>query len=152
MCIRDSEEELNTYVETQPLERLASGDLLWWSERDGWAHLYRYGQDGTPKRQLTEGAWSVRRIVGIDEAAGVAYVMANGREPEEDPYYQHLYRVNLDGTGVELLNPGNFDHRVYIGESNQFFVDNYSRVNTRPSTALVSVDGKRVLDLSLIHI
>ncbi|MEC8952845.1 MAG: prolyl oligopeptidase family serine peptidase, partial [Acidobacteriota bacterium] len=68
-------------------------------------------------------------------------------EPEEDPYYQHLYRVNLDGTGVNLLNPGHFDHRVNMGESNRFFVDNYSRVNTRPSTALVSVDGKRVLDL-----
>ena len=141
------EEELNTYVETQPLERLASGDLLWWSERDGWAHLYRYGQDGALKQQLTEGAWSVRRIVGIDEAAGVAYVMANAREPEEDPYYQHLYRVNLDGTGVNLLNPGHFDHRVNMGESNRFFVDNYSRVNTQPSTALISVDGKRVLDL-----
>ena len=141
------EEELNTYVETQPLERLDSGDLLWWSERDGWAHLYRYGPDGVLENRLTEGAWSVRRIVGLDEASGAVYVMANARDPEEDPYYEHLYRVNLDGSGVQLLDPGNFDHRVQMGESNRFFVSNYSRVNTPPATALYATDGTKVADL-----
>ena len=47
-------ERLNTYVENQPLQLLDSGDMLWWSERDGWAHLYRYGSDGTLKNRLTE--------------------------------------------------------------------------------------------------
>ena len=141
------EEELNTYVETQPLERLDSGDLLWWSERDGWAHLYRYGADGLLKNRLTEGAWSVRRIVGIDEVSDAVYLMANARDPEEDPYYQHLYRVNLDGSGVQLLDPGNFDHRVQMGESNRFFVSNYSRVDTPPATVLYATDGSKVVDL-----
>ena len=141
------EEELNTYVETQPLERLESGDLLWWSERDGWSHLYRYGPDGTLKNRVTEGPWAVRRIVGIDEAGGVVYFMANAREPEEDPYYQHLYKIGLDGTGLELLDPGDFDHRVQMGESNRFFVDNYSRVNTAPRVTLGAVDGETVMEL-----
>ncbi len=141
------EEELNTYVETKPLERLASGDLLWWSERDGWAHLYRYGADGTLTHRVTEGPWSVRRVVGIDETAGAVYVMANARESEEDPYYQHVYRANLNGSEIQVLDPGDFDHRVQMGESNRFFVDNYSRVNTVPSVGLVAADGRKVLDL-----
>ena len=141
------EERLNTYVETEPLERLASGDVIWWSERDGWAHLYRYGPDGTLKNRLTEGPWSVRRVVGIDEAQGVVYFVANGREPGEDPYYQHLYRVNLDGSGLQLLDPGDYDHRVSMGESNRFFVDNYSRVNTTPASALYDARGRKILDL-----
>lgn len=141
------EERLNTYVETEPLERLASGDMIWWSERDGWAHLYRYGADGTLKNRLTEGPWSVRRVVGVDEERGVVYFVANGREPGEDPYYQHLYRVRLDGTGLQLLDPGNFDHRVSMGESNRFFVDNYSRVNTTPASALYDASGRKILDL-----
>lgn len=141
------EERFNTYVETQRLELLHSGDLLWWSERDGWAHLYRFGPDGTLKNRLTEGPWSVRNVVGIDEQRGVVYFMANAREQEEDPYYQHLYRVNLNGSGLTLLDPGNFDHRVSMGESNRFFVDNYSRVNTTPSAALFDTNGRRILDL-----
>ncbi|MGD8726851.1 MAG: DPP IV N-terminal domain-containing protein [Gemmatimonadales bacterium] len=141
------EERLNTYIEVERLELLASGDMLWWSERDGWAHLYRFGPDGTLRTRLTEGPFSVRGIVGIDEQQGVVYFTANAREEGEDPYYQHLYRVGLDGGGLTLLNPGDYDHRVSMGESNRFFVDNYSRVNTTPSTALYDARGRRLLDL-----
>jgi hypothetical protein len=70
------EERLNTYVEMQRLELLQSGDLLWWSERDGWAHIYRFGSDGTLRNRLTEGPWSVRQIVGIDEQRGLVYFLA----------------------------------------------------------------------------
>jgi hypothetical protein len=34
----------------------------------------------------------------MDEAKGNIYSMAKGREKEEDPYYQHPYRVSRDGT------------------------------------------------------
>lgn len=143
------EERLNTYIEVQRLELLASGDFLWWSERDGWGHLYRYGPDGALKNRLTEGPFSVRRILGIDEDRGIVYFQANAREDGEDPYFQHLYRVNLDGRNLRLLNPGEFDHRSTMGESNRFFVDNYSRVNTTPSSALFDMAGKKLLDLEV---
>ncbi len=141
------EERLNTYVESQRLELLDSGDMLWWSERDGWAHLYRYAADGTLRNRLTEGPWSVRGVEGIDETNGFVYFMANAREGDEDPYYQHLYRVGVGGGAVTLLNSGDFDHRVDLGESNRFFVSNYSRVNTTPAVALYSSTGRRILDL-----
>jgi len=141
------EERLNTYVENQRLELLSNGDMLWWSERDGWAHLYRFGPDGTLRNRLTEGPWSVRGIVGIDEAAGQVYFQANAREAGEDPYYMHLYRVGLDGSGLTLLNSGEFDNRASMGESNRFFINNYSRVNTAPASALYASTGRRILDL-----
>ncbi len=142
------EERLNTYVENQRLELLKSGDLLWWSERDGWAHLYRFGADGKLKNRLTEGPWHVSGVSAIDEAKGVVYFTANGREKGEDPYFEHSYRVALDGSGVALLTPGDFDHRATLGESNRFAVNNYSRVNTVPAAALVDVTtGRKLLDL-----
>jgi dipeptidyl-peptidase 4 len=141
------EERLNTYVEHNRLELLQNGDMIWWSERDGWAHLYRFGPDGTKKNRLTEGPWSVRGIEGIDEQRGVVFFTANGREDGEDPYYQHLYRVNLDGSRLQLLNPGDYDHRVSMGKSNRFFVNNYSRVNAAPASALYEAGGRRIMDL-----
>ncbi len=150
------QERLNTYVElaanaygglrTNPW-RLDNGDLIWRSERDGWAHLYRYGADGTLKNRLTQGPWHVADMVGVDEAKGVVYFTANNREKGEDPYYTHLYRVNVDGTGLRLLDSGDFDHRPSIGESDHYFVDNYSRVNTVPATALYDAAGRKVMDL-----
>ncbi len=141
------EERLNTYVETQRVELLPSGDILWWSERDGWGHIYRFGTDGTLKNRLTEGPWSVRRVLGIDDEQGVVYFLANGKEEGEDPYYQHAYRVGVDGNGLRLLDAGEYDHRASFNESNRFFVDNSSRVNTVPASALYDASGRRVMDL-----
>jgi len=126
------EERMNTYQEVRSPERLGNGDIIWWSERDGWAHLYRYGDDGTLKNRLTQGPWHVGSLMNVDEARGFAYLVGNAREEGEDPYYKHMYRVGLDGSGLRLLDPGDFDHRVALGESTRFFVDNYSRVNTVP--------------------
>ena len=106
------EERLNTYVEDQQPELLENGDLIWWSERDGWAHLYRFAPDGTEVARLTEGPWAVRRLLGVDEETGVAFFTGNAREAGEDPYFNHLYRVGINGTGLRLSNPGNFDHSV----------------------------------------
>ena len=141
------EERLNTYIEHRPPYRLKGGDLIWWSERDGWAHLYRYGSDGTLRRRLTEGPWHVNGIAGVNEEEGYALVRGNGREEGEDPYYSHLYRIGLDGGGLRLLNPGDYDHSVAVNEDATYFVDNYSRVNTRPAAELRDASGRRILDL-----
>lgn len=141
------EERLNTYVEDQQPELLDDGDLIWWSERDGWAHLYRFGPDGAEKARLTEGPWAVRRLLGVDQEAGTAFFIGNAREESEDPYYNHLYRVGLDGTGMQLLNPGNFDHLVTAGESVRYFVDNFSRVDTTPNAVVIDRNGEILVDL-----
>jgi dipeptidyl-peptidase 4 len=141
------EERMNTYLETRTPMRLDNGDLLWWSERDGWAHVYRYSADGTLLNRLTEGPWHVDGVVGVDEDRGWVFLTGQGREAGEDPYYQHLYRVNLDGSGLTLLNPGDFEHRFSMGESRRFFVDSWSRVNTVPTSALYDAAGNRMLEL-----
>jgi dipeptidyl aminopeptidase/acylaminoacyl peptidase len=141
------EERLNTYQEQQPPRRFANGDFVWWSERDGWAHLYLYGPDGTLKQRLTEGPWHVDGVLGVDDASGFVYFRANGREEGEDPYYFHTYRVNANGTGLRLLDPGDFNHMSTTNDNERYFVDNYSRVNTTPATALYSAAGQKVMDL-----
>jgi dipeptidyl aminopeptidase/acylaminoacyl peptidase len=143
------EERLNTYIEHQSPRRLANGDLVWWSERDGWGHLYRYSPDGSVVARLTEGPWRVDGIAGVDEERGWIFFSANGREEGEDPYYQHLYRVNADGSGLTLLNPGDFDSRAALSESSRFFVNNFSRVNTVPAASLHDASGRKILDLDV---
>jgi dipeptidyl aminopeptidase/acylaminoacyl peptidase len=143
------EERLNTYIEHQSPRRLANGDLVWWSERDGWGHLYRYSPDGSVVARLTEGPWRVDGIAGVDEERGWIFFSANGREEGEDPYYQHLYRVNADGSGLTLLNPGDFDSRAELSEPSRFFVNNFSRVNTVPAASLHDASGRKILDLDV---
>ncbi len=141
------EERLNTYVEHQTPRRLWDGELIWWSERDGWAHLYLYRPDGTVQRRLTEGPWHVDAVLGVDNQRGYVLFRGNGREAGEDPYYRHLYRVDLDGTDLTLLDPGDFDHAASVSPSARYFVNNRSRVNTVPAASLHDASGAKVMDL-----
>lgn len=142
------EERLNTYVETRKLGLVNNGEeLIQWSERDGWAHFYLYDGKGKLKNQITTGAFHCEDIVNIDEKKRVLYFTANGREQNEDPYYLHLYRVNFDGSDLRLLNPGDYDHFSSLNDNNNFFVDNFSRVNTTPKSVLYNNEGKKILDL-----
>ncbi|MCK4349799.1 MAG: S9 family peptidase, partial [Candidatus Krumholzibacteria bacterium] len=137
-----------TYIEMQRLEYLEeSNELIWWSERDGWGHYYLYGTDGTLKKQITSGPFSCRRISEIDQKSGVIFFSANAREPGEDPYYTHFYRVNLNGSGLRLLNPGNFSHSASMDESMKYFVDNFSRVDTVPKSILYDARGQQLVEL-----
>jgi dipeptidyl aminopeptidase/acylaminoacyl peptidase len=141
-------ESLNTYVEIKRVGLVNEGkELIEWSERDGWAHFYLYDENGQLKNRITQGPFHCEDIVGIDEKKRVLYFTANGREENEDPYYLHVYRVNLDGTGLRLLNAGDFEHSNSMNDNQQFFVDNYSRVNTIPQSVLYNTEGKKIMDL-----
>ncbi|HET9057552.1 MAG TPA: DPP IV N-terminal domain-containing protein [Chitinophagaceae bacterium] len=142
------EERMNTYIDTRRIELLNGGkELIHWSERDGWGHFYLYDENGKLKNQITTGPWHCESIEGIDEKNRVLYFTANGKEAGEDPYYTHLYRINFDGTGLKLLNAGNYNHTTSLDDNNHFFVNNYSRVNTVPKSALQDNTGKTILEL-----
>ena len=142
------QERMNTYLETRKLGLINAGkELIHWSERDGWGHFYLYDEAGKLKNQITSGAFHTEEIIGIDEKKRILYFTANNRESNEDPYYLHTYRVNFDGTGLKLLNEGNFDHASSINDNQLYFVDNFSRVNTTPKAVLYNTEGKKLLDL-----
>ncbi len=146
-------ESLNSSIEIKKPELIKNGaELIEWSERDGWAHLYLYDGQGNLKNQITQGAWHVEAVIGVDETKRVVYFSANGKESmtgggKEDPYYMHLYKINLDGSGLQLLNAGNFDHSFSVNDNNTYFVNTASRVNTTPVSSLHSADGKKLMDL-----
>ncbi|MDQ3682458.1 MAG: DPP IV N-terminal domain-containing protein [Bacteroidota bacterium] len=142
------DERMNTYVELRRLGVVNGGtELIHWSERDGWAHFYLYDANGKLKNQITTGSFHSEDIVAIDEKKRVLYFSANGREPNEDLYYEHLYRVNFDGSGMRLLNAGESEHSMNINDNQRYFVDNYSRVNTVPKSVLYSTEGRKIMDL-----
>lgn len=142
------DERFNTYVEINRPGLVKDGqEIIHWSERDGWAHFYLFDGNGKLKNQITKGAFHCESIVNIDEKNRVLYFTANGREANEDPYYLHLYRVNFDGSGMKLLNPGNFDNAVSMNDEAKYFVNNFSRVNTAPKAIVMDTKGNPVMNL-----
>lgn len=141
------EERMNTYVEiTRPGLVNDGKEIIEWSERDGWAHFYLYDENGKLKNQITSGSFHCEDIVNIDQKNRVLYFTASGREAQ-DPYYMHLYKINLDGSHLELLNPGNFDNTTSMSDDTHYFINTASRVNTAPVSALFDNSGHKLMSL-----
>jgi dipeptidyl aminopeptidase/acylaminoacyl peptidase len=143
-----SESVENSYLETQPVRYTkGGGDMIWWSERSGFGHFYLYDHNGTLKRPLTAGSWRAEQIAEIDTVRGVVYIQGVGREEGEDPYYRHLYRVNADGSGFALIDPGTFNHTSTVSPTKRYVVDTYSRVDAAPKSVLRDAFGREIMAL-----
>ncbi|MDE0365371.1 MAG: alpha/beta fold hydrolase [Gammaproteobacteria bacterium] len=126
---------------------LPDGDgFLWESTRDGWDHLYLYGNDGRLRRQLTRGEYPVLEVRKIDQGEGWVYFTAHGERPRV--YDTHLYRVSLDGGGVQRLTEGEGQHAVRFSPSLGFFLDTHSSPGRPPRTDLRAADGTLIRTLA----
>jgi len=136
-----------------------TGELVWYSERDGWAHLYLYDlATGARVRRLTGGEWLVRDVLGVDTGSRQLYFTLAGRSEGKDPYYREVARVDLDTAEMKVLSSSDADHLVwaqndfnllilqFMGEDTEtvsgisptgdFFVETVQRVD-RPSTTVL---------------
>ena len=175
------QEQSDTFLQISPLEYDEpavryldkSGEFIWFSQRDGWNHLYLVdARTGAIKAKLGDGPWSVQNIVFVDQARRLLYFTAAGREARQDPYYRHLYVVRLDGHSLRLLTPEPADHNFpgnsnpalrdalnalglaptpepqLVAPSGRYFIDTWSTFDAPPQSVLRSSDGKIVMALA----
>ena len=127
-------------------------ELIWWSERDGWGHLYLYDGNGKLKRQITNGAYYVGGIQHIDTLNRTVYFEAYGREKGVDPYYTMHYKIDFEGRNMAKLTPENATHSFSMSESSKYFVSNYSRVDQAPVSVLRDNNGRIIMELEKANI
>jgi dipeptidyl-peptidase 4 len=98
---------------------LKDGDFLWWSERSGFKHLYRYSVEGELKNAVTSGEWELIDIVQVDEERQRIWFNAR-RESAISP---HAYRVNFDGDELVHVTPGRGSHRIELNHDASLLID-----------------------------
>ena len=124
-----------------------SDEVLWFSKRHNWGHLYRHDLvTGELLGRVTTGDWNVLQLLRVDQASRTLYFTGSGREPG-DPYFQHLYRIGMDGSGLKRLTPDSASHTVTLSPHGDFFVDSYSTPVTPPVTVVRDLDGNVVVEL-----
>ncbi|GHH49424.1 S9 family peptidase [Lentzea cavernae] len=135
----------NQLIYGAPLVRVVDDEVLWFSQRDGWGHLYRYDlHSGDLLGQVTSGQWLVREILHVSD--GIVYFTASGLIAE-DPYRRTVCRVGLDGTGFAVVTDDSLDHVVTASPNGECFVDSASTVDTPPVTTVRSWSGEVLVSL-----
>ncbi len=130
----------------------ASSEVIWFSKRHNWGHLYRYAlTNGELLGRITTGDWNVRQLLRVDEETRTLYFTGTGREPG-DPYFQYLYRIGMDGSGLTLLTSDSANHTVSLSPSGAYFVDSYSTPVIPPVTVVRDLDGNVVAELERVDI
>ena len=126
----------------------ASNEVVWFSERDNWGHLYLYDlETGRLKNQITTGGGNVIQLSRVDEKNRRLTFLGVGREKDRDPYFRHLYSVGFDGRDLRLLTAEDADHEVSLSPSGRFFVDSYSKPDVPQVSVLRNEEGKLLLAL-----
>ncbi|QEE31089.1 prolyl oligopeptidase family serine peptidase [Terriglobus albidus] len=125
-----------------------SNELLWFSQRSDWGHLYLYDlKTGAVKSQVTTGEWNVYTVPKVDEEKRVIYFTGMGRE-KGDPYFHYFYKIGFDGKGLKLLTPETADHNITLSKDGKLFVDTFSTADTPTATVLRDGDGKQVAEIA----
>lgn len=135
------EETDSRYVE--PLQRiifLKDGRFLYFSDRDGWRHLYMYDMNGNLIKKVTEGRYDIVDIYGLDAKEENLYFTA----PLEKPVNQYVCKVNLKSGVLTRLGAADGVHYPIFSDSKNYFIDYFTNVTTPRIISLVSNQGKTI--------
>lgn len=115
------------------------------SEKSGWKQLYLLNLKDKALAAITNGDYYVNDVLFIDRKKSIIYFTASGKEKERNPYYLHLYKIKLDGSGLALLTPENANHDVTVSPDGQYFTDNISTLNQPPHSVLRETAGGKII-------
>jgi len=125
------------------LEKL--GKIIITSERDGWKQLYSLDIKDKTLKPITNGSYYVNSIYSIDEKNKIIFFLASGKEPGRNPYFQHLYKIGIDGKGLTLLTPENAYHDISVSPDGKYFIDNISTPDQPTRTVLRETGSGKIL-------
>jgi dipeptidyl-peptidase-4 len=112
--------------------------FIWWSQRDGFMHLYRYNTSGKLLNQITKGDWVVNDISGFNAAKKTLYIIA----AKESSMEKHLYSVNYENGKLVLLDNSAGVHTVKVSSSGNYVTDRWSNATTPRNIEVYSTDKK----------
>ena len=127
---------------------LENGNFIWASERDGYAHLYQFDANGDLVNQVTKGEWALRPSGG---AAGMERSVAYVDDDQQHIWFtalekasteRHLYRINIDGSGMERLTAEEGAHQIWFRPDGEYYLDASSALDRPPSLSLHRPNGE----------
>src|SRR5579883_3339681 len=121
-----------------------TGEFVWPSDRSGYLHYYLYASDGKLIRPLTEGAWEVDSVAGVDAMHRMLFFTAARPTPME----RQLYSVLLDGGGdIIRLTDAPGTNKALFSPDGQHYLNTHSSRTSPPRVKLHRASGRTVAEV-----
>ena len=118
---------------------LADGSLIWWSERDGFGHLYHFKAGRFT--QLTKGEWVVTDLLGVDQKNGRVTFVGT----KDDVLAPQVYAFDLKNPAkLDRLTDLAFHNSAAMDRKGQTLVVTRSADDQPPQSYLADASGKRL--------
>lgn len=140
------EETSNKYVEPEkPIVFLpnSADKFIYFSEKDGYQHLYLYDTLGKQIKQLTKGEWMVEEIVGFNDKATELYFYGT----KDSPLERNFYSLNLKKGTITRITLDHGTHYVTFNEKGTLFIDTYTSTTEAYRVVLRDNKGKIIKEL-----
>ena len=130
-------------------------EFFWVSERSGYAHIYKFSNEGKLINQVTKGDWAVvasggsafwvrKSISAVDEKNEIVYFTAQEKSATE----KYLYSIKFDGTGMKRISKEEGTHAINFSPDLKYFLDTYSNIRTPFVLSLYKNNGKLVKQIA----
>lgn len=118
------------------------GQFLWFSERDGFNHLYRYSADGKLMNQVTIGEKVMSKILHVDLVNEIVYVQGT-----DSPLETVVYSVPLKGGEMTRVTSEEGVHRATFCSNGKYFIDTYSSIESPRVVKVKDIRGRELNQL-----
>lgn len=130
------------------VHQLVNGDFLFWSERTGFGHFYRYDAQGKLLNKIgPKGQYVVSKIVEVLDNNLVLEVY--GYQKDRNPYHKQYILCPINISNGVLLTPEVGSHQITMSEDKKYFLDTYSSANTPNSYKIRNLKGTIVADIGV---
>ena len=158
------EETHPKYVEPQhPILFLPWDDtkFIYQSQRDGFNHLYLVDtktktypethstpaggtyRQGLQVKQLTQGDWLVRGILGFNAKKKEVFILST----EHSPLQSNIFKVNLVNGKRTPVGNSEGVHNPQLSASGEYLIDSYTTPNTPRNIDILSVRNNKTINL-----
>lgn len=110
------------------------------SEKDGYSHIYIYGNSGTLQKQLTSGNFDVVNLLAVDATTGTVFYQA----ADESPMTRNIYKTTIDKQITQKLSPQSGFNTATFSTNGKYYINSWSNTSTPTIYTVHEANGKQV--------
>lgn len=142
------EEKDNEYVEPEHPPYFINGDasnFIWFSERDGYQHLYLYTVNGKLQKQITSGKWLVHSILSNDISGRYIYVKGSGKDARSTA----IYKIDIKTGKRQLIGKNEGVTYAQFNQNGTHYISSYSSIDIPRIQSIVNNEGDEIFKLKV---